>query len=380
VALAQPDDVIRLLKGIEVPLEGATLLAAAQQTDAYSEKLVANRIHPSRASDPELRLAAVLVGLGKAPEYLFELSHENRVVIGALNSHDDSLVAQYAIWAICENPLLGLGDLKVRLDDIEALPDRVRGYVYRLIVTEPGGAESHRDHLVLGARDASQKARQGLAGAMRNVYFEGAADFTVDWAGSEPSSEVKQALLDHMAAFADRCPIYRETVVAEYRAAPVGSIFRHRLEAVVAGTPLYGELRRIDLAGEASLFGDPDSIFGAKIMSQINVTGNVGAIATDNAKVESAIGVQSIQNNAQGAQEVLALLTALLSRSGATGEELSYGKELVAAAEKAPSKITLAKVVGWMKMIKEGAGYALTAGHEFHEIYEKLQAILPHLP
>ena len=357
-------------------MEGPALLAAAQQTDAYTAKLAANRINVDCASNAELRLAVVLIGLNKAPEHLFNLSHENRAVIGSINRHHDPSVAQYSVWAICENAGFGLSDLGVPLINIEVLPDNVRAYVLRLITADTETAERHRDYLVAGSEDPSEKARLGLAAGLRAVYFDGLEELTIDWLGDEVSEGVKDHLLDHMASQADRCPAYREEVVTTYTLAGVESLVRYRLEAAAAKTPLYGDLRRIAIEGETgSLFGKEEHL-GSKYIFNAPVT--IGAMAGDNAKIESAIG--AVQNNEQGAQELLRLLVGLLSKSMATGGELDFGKSLVAAAQNEPSKISLENVVGWMKSIKDGAAYALTAGHEFHQIYDKLQAILPHVP
>jgi hypothetical protein len=173
VALTQPDDLVQLLGGIGVPLEGPALLAAAQQTDAYTAQLAANRIKVDSASDAELRLAVVLIGLNKAPEHLFDLSHENRAVIGSVNRHHEPSVAQYSVWAICENAGLSLADLGVPLADIEGLPANVRGYVFRLITADAETAEKHRQYLVVGSEDPSEKARLGLAAGLQPVYFDG---------------------------------------------------------------------------------------------------------------------------------------------------------------------------------------------------------------
>jgi hypothetical protein len=51
------------------------------------------------------------VGLNKAPENLFEPKYENAEIVGVLNNHHDGLVAQYSVWAICENPRLNIDHL-----------------------------------------------------------------------------------------------------------------------------------------------------------------------------------------------------------------------------------------------------------------------------
>jgi hypothetical protein len=379
VSLTKPEDLFDLLRSIDVPLNGVTLLAAAQQTDIFLPRLATNRVNIDRASEAELRLAAVLLGLDKAPEHLFDISHANRAIIGSLNRHPDPLVAQYSVWAICENQLLSVSDLGVPLKEIEDLPDNVRGYVFRLISVDAETAEAHREYLSVGSEDPSQKARQGLAAGLHHAYFDGLEELTTDWLGGETCEDVKDHLYDHMATYAHRCPAYRQAVITKYTLAGTGSLARRRLEAAAATTQLYGDLKRISIRGDtASLFEDEGPLLGGITVNQFNASiVNIGAITGDNATIHNAIG--SAQNNAQGAAELFKLLAELMSKSSETGRELSYGKELIANAEKPPSKSTVEKVVKWMKGVKDSTSYAITAGHNFHLIYDKLHAILPHL-
>ncbi|MFV3130105.1 hypothetical protein [Niveispirillum sp. KHB5.9] len=374
VALTQPDDVVGLLGGIGIALEGAALLAAAQQTTSYNSKLAAKRININCASESELRLASVLVGLNKAPEHLFDLSHDNKTIIGALNSHHDPIVAQYSVWSICENPRFSVLDLGVKLTDIERLPDNVRGYVLRLITANAEIAEKNREYLTVGAQDPSEKARQGLATGMLNTYFSGLEQITVDWLGMENSQVIKDNLLDHMATHADRCRTYHDAVVEAYKSSGAGSLIRHRLEAAAAKTSAYAELKRISIRSETfSLFGETEPM-GARIVNQFNAQNmNIGAVTGDNANIKSAVG--AIQNNSNGAQEALSILEKILSKSSLTNNEISHGKNLIAEAQKNPSKGTLDKVVSWMKKAKDGTGYALSASQDFQELCDKLVEI-----
>jgi hypothetical protein len=274
--------------------------------------------------------------------------------------------------------VLRLSDLGVLVADIETLPDNVRGYVLRLITADAETAEKHMEYIAAGADDQSEKARLGLAMGLRHVYFDGLPDVTADWLGREISEGVKGHVLEHMAVHADRSPPYDDAVKTAYAQAGTGSMIRYRLESAAAGKPLYSDLRRIALRGDnANLFDAP--LGGTFLTQNFNARNmNIGAVAGDHTTIENAFG--AMLNNAQGAQDALALMATLLEKSGTTGAELDYGKDLIAVAQKAPSKITLAKVVGWLKQIKEGAAYAITAGHEFHVLYDKLEKILPSLP
>lgn len=114
------DNLRELLEGRGLPLQGATLLAAAQKLPQLGGSLVNNRINIDTAPIPELRLASVLVGIEKAPEHMFDSNHPNSSIIGALNSHPDAVVAQYSIWATMENKELGLAHVRIPLADVMA--------------------------------------------------------------------------------------------------------------------------------------------------------------------------------------------------------------------------------------------------------------------
>lgn len=372
VALTKPDDLIGLLESIGIPLEGSALLAAAQQTDAYTFKLAENRIQTDSASDAELRLAAILIGLNKAPEHLFHLSHKNDAVIGSINRHHDPSVAQYSVWAICENSNLGLVHLGVALPDVESLPENVRGYVFRLITADFETAKKHIEYLKLGSEDPSDKARLGLAAGLRTVYFDGLEELTVPWLGDERSQEVKDHILDHMTAHSERCATYREAALTEYKLAGASSLPRRRLEAVAAGTELFSEFRRIAIRTESGSLFEDDDYMRQKIT--FNGPATIGSISGDNTKINNATG--AAQNNTVDVQEILDALAKLLAKSYSSDDQIAHGNELVANAQKTPSKDTLLNLVGWMKTLKDGACYAVAATEDFQKIYDALHSFL----
>lgn len=136
-ATSDEDRLRELLEARGLPLQGATLLAAAQKLPRLGTSLVANRINIDNAAIPELRLASVLVGIEKAPEHMFDANHANSDVIGALNRHPDAIVAQYSIWAAMESKQLGLAHVRIPLADVMAQRDNVRSYIYRLLASDP---------------------------------------------------------------------------------------------------------------------------------------------------------------------------------------------------------------------------------------------------
>ena len=122
-----------LLRSNELPLEGGLLLAASQRSSAFGEELRSLRLDIAKADPVDLRLGTILVGVGRAPENLFSSRHPNSTMIGELNAHPDELVAQYSVWATVEHPKLTLAHLRLPIADVEAHPQNVRGWVYRLM-------------------------------------------------------------------------------------------------------------------------------------------------------------------------------------------------------------------------------------------------------
>jgi hypothetical protein len=246
--LTTANEVIKLLQHRKIPLEGATLLASAQYSDSHRTQLRKNAINIERADPLELRMATLLVGMDKAPQHLFDKKHANKVVIGQLNRHHDHLVAQYSVWAIAENPNLGVGDLTIPLKDTESLPPNVRGWVYRLVSANEATAAAHLDYIVQGSQDQSDEAREGLAIGIRNVFVDGIDETTLNWLPDEEVPRIRQRLLEHMAACAEKCPAYLTAVIDSYRIADKAA--RTRLEGASQGTSTFRELRRIALATE----------------------------------------------------------------------------------------------------------------------------------
>ena len=96
-AILNADEARRELDKANMPLEGAIVLAAAQQSPHFEKELRRSRVDIETADVSRLRLAGILVGLGKAPENLFTFKFPNKKVIGQLNTHPDRVVAQYSV-------------------------------------------------------------------------------------------------------------------------------------------------------------------------------------------------------------------------------------------------------------------------------------------
>ena len=238
------------LEQADLPLAGATLMAAVQHSGHFQNELRIARVQIDYADPPELRLAGILVGLDKAPEHLFSLNIPNREVIGELNLHPDAIVAQYSIWATYENPTLSLKDLRLPLHDVEAKPANIRKYVYQLAAKDVQTAQDNYEFLVRGSEDPDAEARAGLATGLRGVYFDGLETLILDWFNDEKVDRVKQRLLEHMARNADNCSPYAAPALRAYEAADSGSLTRARLEAAARHTSLYPAMKRVEYDAE----------------------------------------------------------------------------------------------------------------------------------
>lgn len=380
IFLTKEEERPAILRKIDVALEGATLLAAAQQAPVYQGELARRRVNIDIASAPELRLASVLVGLDKAPEHLFELGHKNSAVIGRLNGHPDPMVAQYSAWAICEHPALDLSNMASPIEDIESRPERVRAYTYRLLTADPATAQRYREYVELGSSDPSPRARGGLAVGLSKAYFDGLEEITVDWHTSEQDVSVKDAVLDHMVAHSHRSDVYYAKALDEYTEAGIGALKRARMEAAAEGLPIFGEFRKIALRGESlSLFPDAPLFGGKSVTNNFSAQNlNVGMVAGDGAKVEGGVNTAQVNYAAEVVGQLQALKALLQSAEG--GKEIEEGKQLIAAAEATPSKGTIDKVLGWMKQLKEGTGYAVATTEAFGKTLEALGSLAEKLP
>jgi hypothetical protein len=367
------------LKKIGVALEGAVLLAAAQQAPSYNQRLADRRVPPNTASAAELRLAAVLVGLNKAPEHLFDLGHRNAAVIGSLHGHHDHQVAQYAAWAVSEHPDLGLDHLGFPPAKLRDQAADVRKYGFRVLTADDATAERHRDLIAEAAHDPDQKAREGLAIGLAHSYFPGLEDIILDWIARETDVSIKAALLDHFVAQSDRCPIYEDSAKEAYRNAASGSIFRARLEALADGKPIFREFKKIEYEAGLDLFLRDSPLQGpTHVTKTTNIYAqNVGVVA-DTSHVQGGIN-QTATNYVERAQDQLKSLLELLERAG-DDSVLKEGKALVVEARAKPTKGPIEKVIGWMTSLKTATGLVIGGAEDFAKISNKLTELLPHLP
>ena len=170
-----------------------------------------------------------------------------------MNTHENSIVAQYSFWATVENPKLGLANVRVRPENFSTLPPNVRGWAYRTLTKDGAKAVEHYEAIVDGSSAAHVEVREGVAVGIRNLYYDSLDTTVSDWFIEESDPIVRDRLLEHMAAHAGRSSFYREEVLRCYREAATKSVLRSRLEAANRDPDVSLEMRKIALQT-----GDPD--------------------------------------------------------------------------------------------------------------------------
>lgn len=221
-------------------------LAALQHVDANKLDLSALPINVETASPDLLKLALIVVGLDRAPNNMMHPRLSNSALVKALGGHHDNVVSQYTVWAITENPSLGLSDIGIDIKLVEDEPANVRAWVYRLIAMTPEDAERNYEYLELGMRDPDPEARAGLAIGLRNTFFDGLDALLLDWFTNESDLEVRQHLLDHMIRLSGESKSYEVMAIEIYEKEPDGSPLRRRMEVSASGTALYARFKTLD--------------------------------------------------------------------------------------------------------------------------------------
>jgi hypothetical protein len=360
-AITNDEDALRILRSHGIALNGALLLASAQHAAKLREMLSSHRVDIDNDSALELRLASLLLGFDIAPEHMFSDHHENRSVVGELNRHPDNLVAQYSVWAIRENPALGLSDLGFPLKDIESRPANVRSWTYQLVSRDTDSFDDNLDLLECAAFDDESKAREGMAIGIRERWVDGMDYIIIDWTARENDVATMSYLYEHMAAQSDQSPAYSELIRRIYADAKYNALQRAQLEVAASGTSLYSEMQRIQIEERRQqdmfVLNRTD---GSSIVQQIFNSGG-GAI---NVGANAPTGNIAIKNQ-----------KTLLDSSEALSDKLNEALDFVRAlevtpeirqdAEKAleeasqtstPGKVQ--KVIEALKNIKDAAVYS----------------------
>lgn len=369
-------------------LDKDILVLASLQHGKLEEALVRKtKIDIEQAASEVLKLALVLVGMAKAPEFLFHPRHDNAAIVTALGKHHDPVVSQYSVWAIMENKGLGVGDLGIDVHRLDEYPRNVRAWANRLIASDQGFAISNMGMLERGSLDTEREAREGLAIGVRYTCFDGLEEFTVQWLNDEGDQEVRGYIVDHMSTNAHRIPVYRKMVELEYTDTATSGDKRRRIEAMCEGTTVYRELKKLSVQeqmGSLGLGGPIVQIGTLEInvsksgSKDINITGNVqsGVITSGDGATSFGTANTTGNSNAVAIQRVLDATAELLKD---TGVEPAVQKELasdVAAAITDPSRGRLENVLKGLAKLESASTSSEKVIAAASKLWQQLTALL----
>lgn len=339
--------------------EQMVTLAALQHVDANKLDLSALPLNVETASPDLLKLALVVVGLDRAPDNMLHPRHDNSEIVRVLGGHDDGIVSQYSVWAISENPTLGLGDLGIDLRDIEQQPPNVRGWLFRLIAMNAEDDEPYVDYIQLGMQDPIVEARAGLALGLRDTYFDGLDTLVLDWFTTEHDPDVNEHLIEHMIRNVDQNPSYREMVLEIYEKEAPGSTLRRRMEVSASGTELFGTLMQISMSGGGDLFRGATIDMTKTTYNIGNIQG--GAVAVGgNAQNAGSVQIHYSPQTIEAIQSELSKAERELHGSSIDPDLKKQALQDVQAAKADPTPDKIAKVVSMLDRVQ--TTIAKTAG------------------
>jgi hypothetical protein len=335
-------------------------------TDNYRPLLV-----PENSDRITMKWAVLLVAYGKAPPNLFSPRHDNRILLGDLNSHDVDEVAEHSTWALFEHPEYGAADYKIDLHKVPTLPPNVKKWAFRLLMTDPVVSRIDCDALGQFRRDEDLPAREGLALGLDSFTAEGSHQVVLEWYEAEREEAVREILLEHMARQSGNAD-YASSVAEAFQAAPEGGAVRGRLLAAAQGRPLYGQLQKRIAIDTLANAGMSQSLLGGDL-----VLGNKNQFGGDNNgfvsggdqnaqnmvagdMIASANGaVQNFTNKKAGQKELLeGILTLLKENKGFPEGAPDAVAGAVAEIAKDPTPKNKMTLFGALKALTSGAGLA----------------------
>jgi hypothetical protein len=326
------------------------VLAALQHVSHTKLDLAGLPVNVETASPDVLKLGLIVVGLNRAPINLFHPRHSNAEIVRALGSHDDSIIAQYTVWAVAENDDLSIKDLGIPISSVESLPPNVRGWMYRVIALSAAIAAKNQDYIAQGAGDPMPEVRLGLAIGLLDTYYDGLEAVVLDWAINESDTEVSSSIIDHMVRHAVQCSNYEQMVIELYEKENKGSLLRQRMEAHAAKTPLYGRFQRISYDGSSDLFSGVTNV-------TINITGgiNAGAVAIGgDASNSGTVNVHYQPQTIEAIQKELSRAIGDIHNSQIDAGLKEEALEHVKAAQADPTPDKLKKAVDLLGKVESG--------------------------
>lgn len=222
-------------------------LSALQSIQVQNVNLEAPTIDINDSDSLTLKLSLLLVGMNKSPEHLFHPRFTNRELVRELwKNSNDSIVAQYSVWAAAENSNMTSSDIDLDISDIEARPDNQRSYIYRLYGSDPAYSEKRNQVIILGSRDPSDEARLGCAIGILDSWYEGLEEITSNWFFDETHEETRLSILDHIVRQSRRSETYSDLAVNLFLGFENDKTICKRMIAQAARLPLSNKLQKIE--------------------------------------------------------------------------------------------------------------------------------------
>lgn len=234
------------------------ILAAMQTTEVGKLDVSKLSIDIDKADVEVLKLALLTVGLNRDIQNLLHPRHENGTIVKQLCQHDDPIVKQYSVWSVMENKRLTLKDLGICFSRINDEPVNVQAKLLQLAAEREPDLIRRHEIIYDGSYNAFPDARMGLAVGVRNAYFTGLEDITLNWYDGEANSEIRELIAEHFSKFSDDCPPYfeRSLVIAESEPKLLD-----RLLLGAEGKDLYSRLRANSAKnGILDLFGNSSNL------------------------------------------------------------------------------------------------------------------------
>jgi len=374
------EEAVVMLATHNVGMEGLALIAASQHSFLQKAELVRTLVPLETADPASLRAAIVMTGIQKSPEHLFDRRHTNAIALSQLNKHDVPSVSKYSIWALSQLKL-GFSSLLLREADLEASPAEVRKWAYRLLISDPRAMAKRLDMVSTIQRDPSSEVREESAIELRDTYVPGLEKYVSDWFFKEEHRQARLLLLDHMAAQSTFTTKYKDIVIDFYRRARPKSDERIRLEAAAAGTPLYAELRKIDIEDErGALFAmndneadkpGPENVYH---ITQHIKADQIGAVTGSGPITGDTIAAVANVQNAD-TQEILTEVLAIIEQVK-DERERTEAQQVVRELAASPSPSKWKRILGFLNGVKSGAVAAGGAIAGVDGLIEKIRPLI----
>jgi hypothetical protein len=338
--------------------EQTMTLAALQHVPAAKLDLSCLPLRVDQADAELVKLGLIIVGLDRAPPHLFEPNHDNATMVRAVGAHHDPGVSQYSVWAITENPSLGVVDLGIDLKGIEQFPANVRAWVFQLLAIDSARTDTHMDYIKLGIEDKSAEARLGLAVGLRDSFSPTLVPLVLEWFTREMDGEIRPQLLDHLIRQAERSDAYTQHALDAFDRGNADE--RDRMLAMAASSPLFSRFSAIKYNGGNDLFR------GATIVNNKSISiGNIqaGAVAIDGDATQT--GTVTNTYNAQTLEIIQSRLAEAEREIKSSPVDVEARKEAlltIEVAKKEPTKDNLVKTVTALGKVESLATKALGAG------------------